>query len=134
MNDDAFFERLLKEIRKIPPKDKTYENVIAVIRYHMAYYLPHAQCDAMPEYQSALANGHVEGLKELLDFFDEHYEGHKSYCGKGISCTCGYSQLHVAKVETVAHYECKCGHTWTDDEYPIAYYSTCPQCGVKNVD
>lgn len=134
MNDDAFYNRLAEILKKIPSNKKTYENVIAAIRYHLEYCISHAECSNMPEFQSGLANGTVEGLKEILDFFGEPYEGHKSHCGKGISCTCGYSQLHVAKVETVAHYECKCGHTWTDDEYPIAYYSTCPQCGVKNVD
>lgn len=135
MNEDL--EKLLKFPHAIP-SDKTYENVMALIRHHLEYYEPHAtggytnrfgRTNIEPE---LTAYGHVQGLKEVLDHFDEPHSGHKAYCGGKECCTCGFSPFRVVKQESTTYYECKCGHKWTCNEYPIAVYSCCPACLVRN--
>lgn len=113
-------------------KMNKYEDAITLIKRNLAYYETHAKsiyADPPPSVVHAL--GCVMALKEILDHFNEEYPGHKTKCGGDLGCMCGLSPFTVTKVETLAHYECKCGHKWTDDEYPLATYADCPSCKVK---
>lgn len=107
--------------------ERLYQNVIDLVRRNMEYYETHV--DSPNDNMHAL--GCVMSLKEVLEHFQEEYEGHKLRCGDDLGCRCGLSQFTVTKVETLAHYECKCGNKWTDDEYSLATYFYCPACKKK---
>ena len=71
--------------------------LIALIRQHVDYYEPFG--DSVSTHSDGTENiapkmwakGSVESLKEVLDHFEEKYDGHKAgCCNPEEHCTCGY--------------------------------------------
>lgn len=113
----------------------SYEDVIAHIKSNLAYYETHAHNMHDDFHPQIMVQGSVLALKEILEHFNESYPGHPLKCGEDpLHCQCGFSQITIEKVKTIAHYQCKCGHKWTDDEYPLATYTDCPACKASQND
>ena len=94
---DPDMEKLIGSLPKPMSKEQTYENVIALIRQHVDYYEPFG--DSVSTHSDGTENiapkmwakGSVESLKEVLDHFEEKYDGHKAgCCNPEEHCTCGY--------------------------------------------